>query len=85
MADNTQTRIEGTPSGTLDVKRFFMHGVKLIASCPNCGHEIEDDFGHDYLGYPEVNHPFDRHCYCSACEHEWTVKLTLALNLTVMT
>lgn len=79
----TETRIEGTPTGALDVKRFYMRDVYLVARCPKCDYETKHDFASDYLAYPEVNRPFDHGCYCPKCDHEWTVRLTLSLALAV--
>lgn len=70
----------------MDEKRFYVPGAKLVGTCPGCGKPYVNDFGKDpgYLSNPKANTPIDLHCYCFACEHEWTVKVQLDVSIALI-
>jgi hypothetical protein len=72
------------PGTEIDVKRFYLPGVTLRATCPKCNHPWVHDMAHHYLSYPVANVPFEDNAYCPECEHEWTFRLRLNLSLGVV-
>lgn len=74
--------IEGVATGEVDCKRLHLPGVVLKATCPKCSAPCVQDFGDHYLSYPSMNAPEVHTLYCTACEHEWPVTLTLTVSLT---
>ena len=73
-------------------KRFYIPGVTLKSVCPECGKEVVDDLGEQYLSYPKVNEPFDYTFYHEQqpeeegkywC-HEWTEKIVLRISVEVV-
>lgn len=81
---STAMKIKGRVKATeVDVKRFYLPGVKLAGKCPKCDAAYEEDFADNYLGYPKANAPMDHGCYCNECSHEWDVSLVLSIMLTV--
>ena len=71
-------KIKGKFEGTIDVKRFYLEGIELKYTCPNCG---EEKVFTDYLSYPKVNEVESVDFWCCECDHEWTE--TVILTLTV--
>ena len=73
--------IIGKPQGEIDVKRFYLDGVKIKTNCPKCDHDIKMDLGDDYLKDPEFNDPFTFPMYCCYCGYEWNEKVILEVEL----
>ena len=71
-------------SEEVDVKRFYLPGVKLTGACPKCAKKCVSDFENEYLSYPTAEKAFDFDCCCK-CGHEWKVKLVLRIALTLAT
>ena len=67
----------------LDVKRFYLKGLVLKDKCPKCKSKVENDFGDEtgYLSYPTPGSPEPVFLWCEDCDHEWTVKVVLDINL----
>ncbi len=75
-------KIEGTISGTLDVKRFYLPGVTIKDNCPKCGVELIKDFSNgEYLSYPTAGKPEKIHFWCEECDEEWSGEVILDINL----
>ena len=72
--------VKGTPS-IGDVKRCYILGAVAKLKCPDCGEEIEHDFGDQYLSHPEVGDDDDLCFYCDGCDKEWEapMKVTSAV------
>lgn len=68
-------------TGEIDCKRFYLDGLDLEITCPNCGDISDWD---DYLSYPNTNIPIDFNCYCGECDHEWVEKVKLNLSFEVV-
>lgn len=72
-------------SFSIDVKRFHLPGIRVTAKCPECGQESEEDFGDNYLSYPNAGEPFRHHFYCEGPEgkddHEFFVDLILKVSV----
>ena len=77
-------KIKGKCVGSIDAKRFYMPGVTLEATCPECNKACTVDFESDHLSYPDAGKPFSHGLYCSECEHEWSVNLELKITLKVV-
>lgn len=77
------TKIEGTPHGKIDVKRFYLNGVTIKHKCTKCGNNITEEFDSNYISYPFANTPFKHTMYCYECgnEDEITIKLNVSLEL----
>lgn len=73
--------ITGTMKGELDVKRFYMPGVKIKCKCPACGAPWEMDMALDYLSYPSAGKPTNASGYCGKCEHEWPVMVIVRVTV----
>lgn len=58
------TKIIGKAKGELDVKRFYIPGVKIESKCPKCGTKYVKDLERDYFFEPSVNQPQDFHFEC---------------------
>lgn len=82
-------RIEGTPGGMeVDVKRFYVPGVTVFSTCPECGYEVERDLSHEYLSHPVVGEPEAVYFYCEGGDREeshevaeWHEDVILGLTL----
>lgn len=72
-------RITGMMDGKVEVKRFYLPGIDIITTCPNCGYEHE--WEGDYLSYPDAGIPIDLPCCCLSCEHEWDERVILTIEL----
>lgn len=88
-----QAKIEGElKPGELDVKRLYLPGVVVRATCPNCGVEVvygspepKENNKTLCLSYPEANTPTTLGMYCGdGCEHEWTIPIRLNLSLEII-
>lgn len=75
---------EPEPFDADDAKRFHVPGAVLTGECPKCGATYEHDFGESYLSYPRANEPEDFTCWCSACDHEWVIRLKLVISLALV-
>lgn len=73
--------IEGKLEGTIDDKRFYLHGLNIRSECKNCKSNIEFDY---YLSHPEMNKEIDMDFYCHVCENEWIEKVKLNVELEVI-
>jgi hypothetical protein len=77
-------KIEGEAKGPLDVKRFYIPGVKLVGPCGKCGKELVTDFGDgNYLSYPSVGEIIRIGLCCFDCGWEGEVGATLNISLTL--
>lgn len=71
----------------IEVKRFYIPGVTVYSTCPNCMKEHKFDFDNEYISYPVVNAPEKVHFYCTDCDEagedvfEWTEELILRMTL----
>lgn len=86
-------RIVGNESPIdIEVKRFYIPGVKVEGECPVCGAKCTHNFGDDYFSYPTANgKPEAVTIYCRACdeagrtieegEPHWTVKVVLKVSV----
>lgn len=67
------------------IKRMYLPGVTLKATCPQCGNEIVHDMKTEYVDeYPAVGKPFVYTWCCGECENEWEVSVQLDITLTVL-
>lgn len=74
-------RIEGKLNGEIDVKRFYLEGIKMTSKCPKCGKEAIFDGDSDYLSYPKANE-IDTVCfYCGNCDDDWLEKIKLKISI----
>lgn len=83
---DTNTPEEATFNGTIDVsdiKRCYVPGVVINTNCPNCGEQIERDFGNQYLSYPRTGSWKKDAMYCTECDHEFTIELKLDVVATL--
>ncbi len=76
------------PIMPLEVKRFYLPGVVVEATCPHCGKVVVQDYSREYLGYPTANDPFKETFGHSVDgpgpDHEFVVELVLRLSLEVV-
>ena len=73
-------KIDRLPAASIECKRLNIP-FKLTATCPECKQDVVQDFsGQDYLNYPKPG-IMDHTLYCHLCDHEWTVKLELVIDL----
>lgn len=75
--------IIGTPEPIEDVtKRFYMPGVTIKDTCPNCGHVCQVDLGDHCIYYPTFNAPMKFSMYCceDGCEHEWDIQIIIRVT-----
>ena len=77
------TVVNGT-TADLDVKRFYLPGTVVSATCWQCGKQVTHDLGRDYLGYPTVNAPQKLGLYCRACDSEMEVEIILKVSIEVV-
>lgn len=74
-------QIHGKFKGEIEVKRFYLPGIKFTELCPKCSEPWEFDGDSEYISNPVVGEPEKVHAYCCECEHEWERKIVL--NVTV--
>lgn len=80
-------RIESRPRGFgLDVKRLYLPGAEVYATCPQCGVEtLQIDLADDYLEDWPANEETEFDCCCrtalGGCGHEWDEPAMLAIEL----
>ena len=65
----------------IEVKRFYIP-FSVETNCPRCNTVQTQNLEVDYLSYPTVGNPIDLDFYCGACEHEFSEKVKLEINLT---
>jgi hypothetical protein len=65
----------------IEVKRFYLPGVKIQDECRKCGTTVVRNYETQYLNYPTANEAFDETLYCEHCDREWDVKLILNVSL----
>jgi C4-type Zn-finger protein len=63
----------------LDVKRFY-HGHEIKDDCPKC--KTTEVIGEDeYISYPNFGRPTEIHFYCGKCNHKWSRKVLITVNI----
>ena len=77
------TVVNGT-TADIDVKRFYLPGTTVSATCWQCGKQVVHDFSNDYLSYPTANAPQTLGLYCRACEAEMEVQIVLKVSIEVV-
>ena len=65
----------------LEIKRFYVPGIKLVGKCPECGSAYEQDFEDDYLSNPSFGKPTTIYCFCDECDHEWQTKVQIDMTM----
>lgn len=70
--------------GTLDVKRFYLDGVLIMADCPKCGYARCRDLGGDYLGYPNYGKPMPVAMYCEPCDFSFGIMVQLDISVRIV-
>jgi hypothetical protein len=79
MSNNV--KISGTPGGEINIKRLYLPGVQITATCP-CGNELVKDFEIDYLSYPAIDEPYNVYLPCENCnDAAVTVQVVLKVSL----
>lgn len=66
---------------SLDIKRFYIPGTKIIGNCPECGEYLEKDFDEQYLSYPSISKNNKEYMYCDECDNEAEIELRLNISL----
>lgn len=66
----------------INVKRFHLP-FKTNVTCPSCKHERELDLNYDYLGYPSINKKESHYLYCTVCDIEFEIGITLNMSLII--
>lgn len=74
-------KVRGAFQGKLDVKRFYLPGLRIQFKCPYCGHDNELDGDERYLSYPEANEREHLHTLCEECDKEITLTVVLKITL----
>lgn len=75
-------KITPPESGTLEIKRCYIPGLKVETNCPSCGTVLVRDYAHDrYFSYPVINAPSDLWFNCPECDCEWSIRVELRLTL----
>jgi len=70
--------ILGQPEGEIEVKRFYLSGLQINVTCPECG---ESYLWENYLSYPDINIPIDFGLACPECDYNWTEQIILNVNV----
>ena len=70
---------ENTNGFTIDTKRFYIP-FTVEVKC-KCGHVITRDLSCQYLDYPVLGRPFDMNFWCVECDHEFSEKVELKVDL----
>ena len=88
MSEKVNKIIGSCKGAEIDVKRFYIPGVKVQSHCPTCGKKHIRDFDSDYLSHPVVGAPECVHFYCEEdkpgggyCGTEWDVKVVLEIKV----
>ena len=80
-----KSRVTGSSSGfDIDVKRFYMEGVKIIKYCPECNEENVMDLSDEHLSYPAANKPFAVEMCCNECGYEYEIPMLMSVDLTII-
>jgi len=65
-----------------EVKRLYVHNLKIIQPCPECGEKVECHQTHNYISYGDADLSF----WCGdGCEHEWKIKATFSAKVIIET
>lgn len=65
----------------VEVKRFYVPGLKFMDDCPKCNKGVVMDLARDYLSYPSFNEPNAIRFYCQDCDAEWSRDILLELTV----
>lgn len=79
----TKAKAKGSAQGTIDCKRFYLPGVSIEATCPECKVRNKVDLGSRYISYPRLNEPADFCVCCDECAEEFYVEVVLHVKLEV--
>ena len=66
----------------IPVKRFYIP-VEIKEKCPKCKTICSVNLDDNYLSYPSVNHKEVLEVYCDKCDDEFTICITLELEIKV--
>ncbi|MEN8907859.1 MAG: hypothetical protein ABF289_18055 [Clostridiales bacterium] len=66
--------------GEIEVKRFYLEGVKLSAPCPKCKKVIQFD-NSQYISYPKLNKKEIINIFCEKCDDFFEVEIKLILKV----
>lgn len=84
MKEMSDMQVHGKFKGEIEVKRFYMPGIKFTELCPECSEPWEWDGESDYISNPVVGKPETIHAYCQECEREWEGQILLEVKITVV-
>lgn len=77
-------QVIGRASGQIDVKRFYIPGVKVIGNCKHCGKPVSFDMASHYLSYPVFGSESTEYFYCEPCDENTEFKIQLDLRISVL-
>lgn len=83
----------GRATGELNIKRCYLPGMAIEATCPECGRRVTDNLGGRYLSYPTVGEwvTHDMYCYTEGegdtpdAEHEWEIEIFICISIEART
>lgn len=81
-------RVQWVELGTeIEVKRFYLPGVKITSTCPDCGSPVTRDLARDYLSYPTIGeNTMGMYHYHEDTDTDvvWDVKVVLHVSVRVL-
>lgn len=69
---------------SLEIKRLYLHGVKIEWDCPQCKIKRTHDFGFDYLSYPKINQEMELVLFCEECNENYEIKGKLNMSIELL-
>jgi len=73
-------KIEGELTGNLEIKRFYLEGLKITEKCPKCGKEI---IHKTCLSYPEINGIEQIWFVCEDCD-DYNFGKRIQVNISII-
>ena len=73
-------KIIGKPKGEINVKRFYISGVKITGKCCHCDENIYQDLDGDGISYPLLNKDYIYTLICDNCQESMWVNLKFKLT-----
>jgi hypothetical protein len=77
-------KVTGKEIGTIDVKRFYLPGLRVEVECKECKKPMVKDLAQEYLTYPPVNQPFPFTVYCTDCDKPIALTLIFEAQLKIV-
>ena len=77
-------KVTGTAYGEIDVKRFYIPGIKIKGKCKHCGKKVVFDLSEHYITNPVIGGTNQEWFYCEACDQNTELNIKIDISVTVI-